>query len=363
MKFCCWTLATLLLMVAAAQADQPTPKIEVAAPSGEGIVSPDAKLQLLYTSDDTTLNRMTEGPAVSPEGAIYFTDIIFGKYRSYIMKFDPQTKKTTIFTDNSGKANGLIFAADGSLLACEGPDYGGRRLSSWNTHSGESKTIAGKYEGKAFNGPNDLCVDGNGRIYFTDPRYAGHESLELEHQAVYMVRQDGSGLMEVTHEVEKPNGVAISRDGKTLYVADHNNGTNAIDPTRPAPEQGTMKIYAFPLGADGLVAGKRKTFYDFGAMKGCDGMCIDANGNVYLTQRDGARPGVLIVNAAGKEVGFIPTGPVDQDPQGKLVGIPSNVEFGIGDEAKVLYITVDMSLYRIPLLVAGYHVQYRNLRK
>jgi gluconolactonase len=362
MKFCALTLAMLLMVATAQAADEPA-ETKVAAPSGEGLVSPDAKLQLLYTSDDTSLNRMTEGPAVGPDGAIYFTDIIFGKYQSYIMKFDPKTKKTTVFTDKSGKANGLIFTADGALLACEGPDYGGLRLASWDTKSGESKTIADKYDGKAFSGPNDVCVDANGRIYFTDPRYIGPEPIELEHQAVYMVNQDGSGLVEVTHECEKPNGIAISPDGKTLYVADHNPGTNAIDDKDAAPKQGAMKIYSFPLGKDGMIVGKRKTFYDFGDAKGCDGMCVDVKGNVYLTGRDPARPGVLIISPEGKEVGFIPTGPADQDPKGKLVGIPSNVEFGIGNESKVLYVTVDMSLYRIPMLVEGYHVQYRNAKK
>jgi len=300
---------------------------------------------------------------VAPTGEIYFTDIIFGKYKAYIMKFDPKTKKTTVFTDNSGKANGLIFAADGALLSCEGPDYGGLRIASWDTKTAQSKTITDKYEGKRYSGPNDICLDANGRLYFTDPRYMGHEPVELEHLAVYMVNQDGSGLIEVTHEVEKPNGVAISPDGKTLYVADHNNGTNQIDNSKPAPPQGAMKIYAFPLNKDGLVAGKRKTFYDFGDAKGCDGMCVDEQGNLYLTARDGSRPGVLILNPEGKEAAFIPTGPADQDPKGKLVGIPSNVEFGVGPESKTLYVTVDMSLYRIPMLVAGYHVQFKNLKK
>jgi gluconolactonase len=276
------------------------------------------------------------------------------------MRFDPKTKETKPFTNDSGKANGLICTSDGILYACEGPDHGGLRVAAWNLKTGMSKTITALFMDKKYNGPNDLCLNSQGQIYFTDPRYMGHEMRELEHRAVYRVNPDGTGLVEITHEVEKPNGIALSPDGMTLYVADHNNGTDQIDPSKPAPKQGAMAIYSYPLNRGGLVDGKRKTLYDFGDMKGCDGMCVDVQGNLYLTQRDPSRPGVLIINPEGKEVAFIPTGPEDQDPKEKLVGIPSNVEFGIGPELKTLYITVDMSLYRIPMLVEGFHVQYQK---
>ena len=123
-----------------------------------------------------------------------------------------------------------------------------------------------------------------------------------------------------------------------------------------------MKVYAFPLGKDGLVAGKRRTLVDFGKEAGCDGMTVDSKGRIYLTARSLSRPGVKVITPKGKEVAFIPTGPENQKPaEGKSpVGIPSNVEFGIGKESNVLYITVDVSLYRIPLKVKGYHVQYEK---
>jgi hypothetical protein len=91
-------------------------------------------------------------------------------------------------------------------------------------------------------------------------------------------------------------------------------------------------------------------------------MTADEHGNIYLTDRNVARPGVRVIDQSGKEVAFIPTGPADQAPNADKppVGIPSNVEFGIGDDANVLYITVDVSLYHIPLKVRGYHVQFAN---
>ena len=94
-----------------------------------------------------------------------------------------------------------------------------------------------------------------------------------------------------------------------------------------------MKIYAFPLDADGLVDGKRRTLVDFGDEKGCDGMTVDAEGNIYLTVREPKRPGVMVIDPKGKELAFIPTGPADRTGATSPSGLPSNVEFGIGDEA------------------------------
>lgn len=335
---------------------------DVPPPRGDSIVSPDAKLELLFTRNADIEGGLTEGPAVAPDGSIYFSDIPVGDDQGMILRFDPQTMKTTVFTDDSGKANGLIFDTQGRLLACEGSDSGGRRVSRWNVKSGQSETVVDRIDGHRFNAPNDLCLDSRGRIYFTDPRYLGDEPRELEHRAVYRVNRRGN-VREVTHDISKPNGIALSPDGRTLYVADHDNGVDKIDNSKPAPKQGPMKIYAYPLGSSGLVNGQRRTLVDFGEEKGCDGMCVDEHGNIYLTVRSHQRPGVLVIDAEGKEVARIPTGPADQPPptpERPVVGLPSNVEFGIGDEINVLYVTVDTSLYRIPLKVKGFHVQYRQ---
>lgn len=334
---------------------------ELPPPRGESIVSPNARLELLFTRTADIAGGLTEGPAVAPDGSIYFSDIPPGPAQGMILRFDPTTKQTTVFAADSGKANGLIFDRDGFLIACEGSDHGGRRVSRWNVKTGERITLAKNYRGKRFNAPNDLCLDRLGRIYFTDPRYLGNEPRELEHRAVYRIDADGT-LIEITHDVSKPNGIALSPDGKTLYVAEHDNGTDQIDPASPTPEQGPMKIYAFPLGADGTVSGPRRTIVDFGVEKGCDGMCVDERGNLYLTVRSDRRPGVLVVNPDGDELAFIATGPPNQKPSADNppAGLPSNVEFGIGDERHVLYVTVDLSLHRIPLKVDGYHVQYED---
>lgn len=340
-------LASLVVHAAAQAADVPPPQ-------GEGIVAPDAKLELLYTRTAPIMGGLTEGPAVAPDGSIYFSDIPFGE-GGLIVRFDPKSKSTSIFTDHSGKSNGLIFDRQGRLLACEGANIGGRCISRWDVKTKERSVVVDKFQGGRFNAPNDLCLDRAGRIYFSDPRYVGAEKRELAKMAVYCVETDGT-IREATTEVNKPNGVAISPDGKTLYVAEHDNGGDDVT-VQPPPKPGVMAIYAFPLGSDGKVNGPRSTLIDFGAKKGCDGMTVDRAGRIYLTIREPSRPGVLVLNPAGKEVGFIPTGPAGQAAD-KVVGLPSNVEFGIGAEASMLYITIDLSLYRIPLLTKGFHVQY-----
>jgi gluconolactonase len=118
-----------------------------------------------------------------------------------------------------------------------------------------------------------------------------------------------------------------------------------------------MKIYAFPLGQDGRVAGKRQTLYDFGSENGCDGMCLDVEGNLYLTARGAKRPGVLVLSPKGEELALIAT--AEAQPGGKLPeGLPSNCDFGIGDESNMLYVTVDKSLCRIRLKINGWHIPW-----
>jgi gluconolactonase len=328
---------------------------EIPAPSGEGIVPPSAQLELLFTRSAPIQGGLTEGPAVAPDGSIYFSDIPFGNDRGMILRFDPSTGKTTVFIEDSRKSNGLMFDAAGFLWACEGADGGGRAIARWNVENGERQVLTDNYQGRRLNSPNDLCFDRAGNLYFTDPRYVGNEPRELDTQAVYRIDRQGN-ITELTRDVKKPNGIIISPDGRRIYVAEHDSGTDRIDPDAPAPAQGDMKIYAFPIDPQGGL-GERQTLIDFGDKKGCDGMTVDQDGNLYLTVRDASRPGVLVVNPEGEEIAFIPTGPANQTGDSPR-GLPSNVVFGLGDQRHVLYVTVDTSLYRIPLKSQGYHVQH-----
>jgi gluconolactonase len=324
---------------------------------GNPIFPDGAKLELLHTRQAKLNSGLTEGPAVAPDGSIYFTDMPFGKDNGMILRFDPRTKMVTVFTDQASKSNGLTFDLKGYLLSCDGADGGGRCLRRWDLQTRQSEIIAERYQGKRFNSPNDLCVDLKGRVYFTDPRYGGTEPRELPNEAVYRLEKDGS-VLKITDNVEKPNGLALSPDQKTLYLADHNNGGNRLSPSDPEPKRGAMKVYAFPLDENGMVNGSRKTLVDFGKESGCDGMRVDEQGNIYMAIRSLARPGIMVIDPTGKELAFLPTGPTNQrglfeDWQ----GIPSNVEFGIGEESNMLYVTVDKSLYRIRVKTRGFHPQ------
>ena len=335
--------------------------LTVAATAGQSAENPiipeGAKLELLHTRQAKLNSGLTEGPAAAPDGSIYFTDMPFGKDNGMILRFDPKTRETTVFTDQAYKSNGLAFDLEGNLLSCDGADGGGRCLRRWNLKTGRSEVIADRYQGNRFNSPNDLCVDLKGRVYFTDPRYGGSEPRELPREAVYRLEKDGS-VVEITHDVEKPNGLALSPDQTTLYLADHNNGGNRLSPQDPEPKRGAMKVYAFPLDKNGLVNGPRRTLVDFGKENGCDGMRVDAQGNLYLAIRSLARPGIMVIDPAGKELAFLPTGPTHQTGLFEdWKGIPSNVEFGSGDDSDMLYVTIDKSLYRIRLKTRGFHPQ------
>ncbi len=320
------------------------------------IVPAGAKLELLHRRQVKLNSGLTEGPTAAPDGSIYFTDMPFGKDNGMILRFDPKTLKTTVFTDNSGKSNGLAFDGNGNLLSCDGADGGNRSVRRWNLKTGKSEILADRYQGKRFNSPNDLCLDAKGRAYFTDPRYGGAEPRELPDEAVYRIERDAAVVL-ITREVEKPNGVCLSPDQRTLYVGDHNNGGNRLSPDDPEPERGAMKIYAFPLDEQGFVSGPRRTLVDFGKENGPDGMRVDAQGNLYIASRSLARPGILVVDPTGKELAFIATGPTKQAGLfEEWQGIPSNVEFGLGDDSNTLYVTIDKSLYRIRLKTRGFHL-------
>src|SRR5687768_10459795 len=116
-----------LAVLNAADLDQPT---------GEDIVSPDAKLELLYTRTADITGGLTEGVCAAPDGSMYFTDICIGQDKSLIVRFDPQTMECTVFSDDAGKANGLMCDARGFIIACEGSDYGGRRVARYNPRTG-----------------------------------------------------------------------------------------------------------------------------------------------------------------------------------------------------------------------------------
>ncbi|MDA1014496.1 MAG: SMP-30/gluconolactonase/LRE family protein [Planctomycetota bacterium] len=338
------------------------------------IVPPNAKLEKLFEGI-----VLTEGVAVAPDGMVYFSDITFSHlartetgaiHAGHIWMFNPKTSKTKIFRSPSGMSNGIKFDAAGDMIICEGADYGGRRVIRTDMQTGMSYIIAGMYRGRRFNAPNDVTIDEKGRLYFSDPRYLGHENIEQPVMAVYRIDPNGS-IHRIITDAGKPNGVSVSPDQKTLYVVSNDNGATGFErldevdeKTRGAAKAGNnkktdkdkgaasvssplrkghMALMAYNLHANGT-ATFRKTLVDYAPQDGPDGLVCDKNGNLYVAVRAENRPGICVYSPNGDELAYIKT------------EVPTNVGFGRGKDANLLYITAGSSLYRIRINAEGYHL-------
>jgi gluconolactonase len=328
----------LALLAATGFAAQPQPTGDAT------ILAPGAKLEELFSG-----GVLTEGVASAPDGTIYFSDITFtytsGMQAGHLMKFDPKTRVTTVFRSPSGMSNGIKFDVQGRMIVAEGADYGGRRITRTSMDTGKSEILAGLFEGKPLNAPNDIVIDEKGRIYFSDPRYLGHEPMEQPLMAVYRIDPDRS-LHRVVTDATKPNGVAISPDQKTLYVGINDNGTTGLFRIpEPTPlHLGRMALTAYDLHADGS-AKFRKVLVNYAPNEGPDGLTTDVDGNLYVAVRVASRPGICVYSPDGKEMAYIPT-----------PALPTNAGFGRGEESRTLYITAGGSLYKIRVARSGYQL-------
>lgn len=283
-----------------------------------------------------------EGPAVDAEGSVFFSDIQGNR----ILKMDAQGV-VTAFRADSGRTNGNTFDRQGRLISCEGAENGPggrRRIVRTDMRTGAVEVLTERYEGKRYNSPNDVVVDPAGRIWFTDPLYAPDRSImEHEHEAVYRIDTAGRVTRVLTQPaIGRPNGLAVTPDGRTLYVID----SNYIRP------DGNRKIWAFDVQADGSLTQQRQV-YDFGRGRGGDGMRLDTQGNLWVAA------GIAAPRTAN-ESGDVPTGVYVISSGGELLGrIPiaedviTNLAFG-GPDKKTLYVTAGKSLFKIQTAVAGY---------
>ncbi len=267
----------------------------------ESVVAPGAMVEKLAGGFS-----FVEGPAGDAQGNIFFTDIPNNRIHKW--SFDG---KLTAFRENSGGANGLYFDKDGNLLVCEG---GGHRLISIDP-KGQVTVLADSYQNKKFNSLNDLWIDPNGGIYFTDPRYGNRDNMEQDGEHVYYLSADRRNVIRVIDDMVRPNGLIGTGDGKLLYVADH----------------GGRKTFVYTINQDGTLSNK-KLF----APEGSDGMTMDNEGNVYLTTNT-----VAVYNSSGQEIETI-----------KVPEQPANVTFG-GKDNQTLFITARTSLYSVRMRVKG----------
>lgn len=282
-----WMLLAVGWMAACAHAQQRS-----------NVLAPGATLQKI--GDDF---QFTEGPAADSQGNLYFSDVRAS--RTYRRSPDGTI---AVFREDTGNANGLAFDKAGNLLACEG---GRGRVVSIDSQ-GRVNVVADRYRGNSFNQPNDLWIDPQGGVYFSDPIY-GRAQQHQDGEYVYYVSPDRRRVVRVIDDMVRPNGLVGTSDGKTLYVTDH----------------GAKKTYRYDIASDGALTNKRLF-----APVGADGMKLDQEGNLYMAER-----GILIYDSAGRWRETI-----------DVPNEPTNLCFG-GPDGRTLFITARPAVYSVCMRV------------
>ena len=288
-------------------------------------------VEVLAKVEDETV--FTEGPAVDRDGNVLFTNVPVNK----ILKWDPRTRRLSVFRENSNETNGLYFAPDGRLLACEGASA---RITRTDAKTGKIEVLAESYQGRRLAKPNDLCMDDRGRVYFTSRSAADDPSGENV-KAVYRIDVDGS-LHQILAwpEVHMPNGIVTSPDNKKLYLIEaHPDADHHRD------------IRAYDLNADGSVSNGR-VLIDFYPGRSGDGMCIDAEGNLYVaaglhksrktSETLDTKPGIHVISPEGELLAYRKT------PEDTI----TNCTFG-GEDLKTLYVVCGSLLLSISTKIPG----------
>lgn len=308
--------------------------VERLDPALDALVPPDAKMEVIGEGF-----AWCEGPVWVPAGQfLLFSDIP----HNAIVRWDAKSGckpylKPSGYTGKDARggesgSNGLVLDRKGRLILCQHGDRRVARLESpWDSpEPPKYVTLADRYEGKRLNSPNDAVADLRGNIYFTDPPYGLEKGMddpkkELPFQGVYRIGPEGKLTLLVT-EMERPNGIALSPDEKFLYVA------NSYE-KRPV-------IMMYQLRDMGNI-GKSRVFYNARDLAGkpgaCDGMTVDAQGNVFAT----IPGGVGIFTPNGKQLGLLATG--DRT---------ANCEFG-GDDGSTLFIAANHRVLRIKTSTKG----------
>jgi gluconolactonase len=307
-------LVCLLPMAARGQGPAAFTPAETVAPDIPGVVAGGTRVLVVAQG-----LRGTEGPIAGPDGALLLTE----QSASVITKIDAQGNRST-FLDNTSGCQGLTFDQKGRLIGVLPATKQIAALMPTRT------VLASAFQGRPFLGPNDLVADRKGGVYFTDPgAYPPAGQFLTEIPAVYYVRPDGA-LIRIADEIPRPNGIILSPDEKTLYVA---NTLGAF-------------IVAFDVQADGSVRNQRNfarlggiRMTNQGVRSGADGLAVDDAGRLYVA----STIGVQVFSPEGRALGTIPIGLPDG---------PQNLAFA-GTDKKTLYVVGDGAVWKIAMVARG----------
>jgi len=292
-------------------ADQ-APPADTTATDITGVVAGGTKVQLVKDG----LLQGAQGATAGPDGSLLFTERTSNK----IWKLDKDGKLSTYLEDTNA-TNSFLFDPKGRAIGVE------RMPSQVGVLAPMKATLADKFEGHGFGNLNDLAIDKNGGIYFTDDRGFPADGVK---PAIYYLKPNGQ-VIKIAEDLTFPNGLILTPDEKTLYVDDTQGDT----------------IRAFDVKADGSVSNERVFVTiteglrkgDAGAMaSGADGLTIDGSGRLYVA----ANSGVQVYSPQGRYLGSIP-----------IPRKPAQLAFA-GADKKTLYVLAGTSLYAIPMLSEGY---------
>ena len=324
LKYWSWGFAFLMAFGAArargqapapAAAPQP-PAVDTIAPDIPGVVAGGTKVQVIKDGFDGT-----EGPITLPDGSLIFTETTGNR----ITRID-KDGKTSTFLENTNGANGLAFDSKGRLISVQTV----KMQVSVIYPKGSEKLLTDNYQGTPYVRPNDLVVDKKGGVYFSDAGFNPDQNPPPPPMplAVYYITPAGKTI-RVADGIERPNGVQLSPDEKTLYV----NNTNG------------EYLLAFDIQPDGTLRNRRNFAKYDGVTRtperitsGADGLAIDSQGRVYVC----TQVGIQVFSPKGQHLGTIP-----------LSRGPQNMAFA-GPDKKTLYIVGRGAAFKIQLLAQGY---------
>ena len=304
----------------------PPPATDTIAPDIPGVVAGGTKVQVIVDG-----LKHTDGPVAMPDGTLLYWDFMERR----IGKVDPQGKPST-FLSNTDGASAIGFDSKGRLITTLKERPPAKIGVIWP--KGSETILADNFEGKPFEGPNDLVVDKKDGVYFT---------LSGEGTVLY-VRPGAKAIKVFADPVERINGIQLSPDEKTLYVATQSRVAKTTLSMADLKKEGGEYLLAFDVQPDGTV-GSRRNFakYEIVTQRpngtpdvrfGGDGLTVDGQGRVYAA----TAAGIQVFSPQGQHLGTIP---VSRNP--------NNVAFA-GPDKKTLYIVARGAVYKVPMLAEGY---------